>query len=71
MDLKETGLTPKEASTLIGCKEYTIKELARGKRIPHYRVGNRYRFTRSALLKWMADQEKENYNNGGNKNGKH
>jgi len=61
MDVKETGLTPAEASALIGCKEYTIKELARGKRIPHYRVGNRYRFTRSALLKWMADQEKENY----------
>lgn len=71
MDVKETGLTPTEASALIGCKEYTIKELARGKKIPHYRVGNRYRFTRSALIKWMVNQEKENYNNGGNENGKH
>lgn len=35
MDVKETGLTPTEASALIGCKEYTIKELARGKKIPH------------------------------------
>ncbi len=62
MDVKETGLTPAEASALIGCKEYTIKELARGKKIPHYRVGNRYRFTKSALIRWMAEQEEKNYN---------
>lgn len=71
MDVKETGLTPKEASALIGCSAYTIKELAREKRIPHYRVGNRYRFTRSSLIKWMADQEEKNYLSGGNENGKH
>ncbi len=71
MSIKETGLTPTEASALIGCKEYTIKELARGKRIPHYKVGNRYRFTRSALIKWMADQEEKNYLSGGNENAKY
>ncbi len=61
MDAKETGLTPTEASALIGCSAYTIKELARRNEIPFYKVGNRYRFTRSALLKWMADQEGKNY----------
>ena len=62
MDIKkETGLTPVEAGALIGCSAYTIKEMARGNRIPHYRVGNRYLFTRSALLKWMIDQENQNY----------
>ncbi len=61
MDAKETGLTPTEASALIGCSAYTIKELARRNEIPFYKVGNRYRFTRSALLKWMADQEEKNY----------
>ena len=61
MSIKETGLTPKEASALIGCKEYTIKALARAKEIPFYKIGSRYRFTRSSLLKWMNDQEKENY----------
>lgn len=62
-DVKETGLTPDEASALIGCSVYTIKELARGNKIPFYRIGTRYRFTRSALLKWMADQEQRNYSN--------
>ena len=58
---KETGLTPQEAGDLLGCSAYTIKELARGNRIPFYRVGNRYRFTRSTLTEWMAEQEKKNY----------
>lgn len=58
---KETGLTPTEASALIGCSVYTIKELARGNKIPFYKIGSRYRFTRSALLKWMTDQEEKNY----------
>ncbi len=61
MDVKETGLTPTEASALIGCSAYTIKELARRNEIPFYKVGNRYRFTKLALLKWMADQEGKNY----------
>ena len=57
---KETGLTPEEAGALIGCSAYTIKELARNKEIPFYKISNRYRFTRSTLTKWMRDQEKEN-----------
>ena len=59
--VKETGLTPQEAGDLLGCSAYTIKELARGNRIPFYRVGNRYRFTRSTLIEWMAAQEQKNY----------
>lgn len=70
MDIKETGLTPVEAGALVGCSVYTIKDLARRKKIPHYKVGNRYMFTRSALLKWIGEQENKNYNNGGNENGK-
>lgn len=61
MSIKETGLTPVEAAALIGCSVYTIKELARGNKLPFYKIGSRYRFTRSALLKWMTDQEEKNY----------
>lgn len=61
MDVKEIGLTPAEASSLIGCSVYTIKELARGNKIPFYKIGSRYMFTRSALLKWISDQEERNY----------
>lgn len=62
--IKETGLTPEEAGELVGCSAYTIKELARGKRIPFYKVGARYMFTRSALMKWIENQEKQNYMEG-------
>lgn len=69
---KETGLTPQEAGEMIGCSAYTIKELARGKRIPFYKVGTRYMFTRSALMEWISAQEKSNYNRyGGEYNGKY
>lgn len=68
---KETGLTPEEAGTLVGCSAYTIKELARCKKIPFYKVGARYMFTRSALMKWITDQEQENYNEGGTGDGKY
>lgn len=58
---KETGLTPQEAGALVGCSAYTIKELARGGRIPFYKVGSMYRFTRSTLIEWMSEQETRNY----------
>lgn len=58
---KEMGLKPKEAATLIGCSVYTIKQLAREKKIPHYKVGVRFLFSRAALEKWVFNQEKRNY----------
>ena len=58
---KETGLTPQEAGALVGYSAYTIKELARGGRIPFYKVGSMYRFTRSTLIEWMSEQETRNY----------
>ena len=68
---KETGLTPQEAGDLIGCSAYTIKELARGGRIPFYKVGSMYRFTHSALMEWVNEQEIKNYKKGELGNGKH
>ena len=61
MNIKEIGLTPAEAGALIGCSAYTIKDLARRKQIPFYKIGSNYRFTRSGLMKWINDQENENY----------
>lgn len=59
--VKETGLTPEEAGLLIGCSAYTVKFMARNGEIPHYKAGTRYRFTRAALLRWMEQQENDNY----------
>lgn len=52
------NISPKEASQMIGCSEYTIMELARQKKIPHHRVGNRVKFTKESLKKWIEEQEK-------------
>ena len=56
-------MTPQEAAEIVGCSVYTIKELARGHRIPFYKVGVRYMFTRSALVDWIKQQENSNYKN--------
>lgn len=53
------NLSPKEAAQLIGCSEYTIKELARNKKITHHRVGNRIKFTREGLEAWIKQQEEK------------
>lgn len=58
-NMEKLNLTPKEASLLIGCSEYTIKELARMKKIPHHRVGNLIKFTREGLKEWIEQQEKK------------
>lgn len=58
----EYGIKPKEAARFIGCSEYTIKELARQGRVPHYRNGNRIMFTKKGLLKWIELQEKKSWN---------
>lgn len=57
MDKNANAMTAKEASDYLGCSDYTIKEKARLGEIPHYKVGNRYRFRREALEKWITDQE--------------
>lgn len=67
---KTTALTPEEVGTIIGCSAYTVKDLARRKCIPHYKVGNMYRFTRSAILEWIRKQEEKNYV-GSDRNGKY
>jgi len=54
-------LTPTQAAKLIGCSAYTIKKLAREKRIPHYRVGNRIMFNQETLANWINRQEKKNF----------
>lgn len=55
------GMNTKEASKFIGCSAYTIRELAREKKIPYYKIGNRIMFTKDTLLKWINRQEDRNW----------
>jgi excisionase family DNA binding protein len=54
-------MTPKDAAAYIGCSEYTIRDMARKKKVPHYRIGSKIMFRKSTLDKWIAQQETENY----------
>ncbi len=58
---KRLNLSPKEAAELVGCSEYTIKELARQKRIPSHKVGGLIKFTREGLEAWIQVQEKKSW----------
>lgn len=55
------GMNTKEASKFIGCSAYTIRELAREKKIPYYKIGNRIMFTKETLMKWINRQEDRNW----------
>ena len=59
--LKENDiLKPAQASKLIGCSEYTIRDMARRKEIPHFKIRSLVCFRQSALLHWIVEQEKAN-----------
>lgn len=61
LDYEGDSLKPCEAAKFIGCSVYTIKEMARNKKIPHYRVGARILFRKSSLKNWIEKQERENW----------
>lgn len=56
---REAGLTPKEVADMLGCSAWTVRELAKRKALPHYKVGSRYLFTRASIEKWVTRQEKQ------------
>ena len=56
---KKIILRPAEAAKYIGCSEYTIRQMVRERRIPHYRIGVKILFTKNSLDKWIEEQEKK------------
>jgi excisionase family DNA binding protein len=46
----------REAATLLGAHEQTVRRLARRGEIPAYKVGTDWRFRREALLRWTEEQ---------------
>jgi excisionase family DNA binding protein len=49
-------LTLSEASKWAKVSDRTLWQLARDNAVPHFRVGNQYRFLASALSAWAASQ---------------
>jgi excisionase family DNA binding protein len=50
-------LTAAEAAALLQLSTKTLKRLAQAGRVPARRVGQQWRFSRSALLDWLAGKE--------------
>lgn len=52
-------LTVEEAAEFLQVSAYMVRQWARERKIPAARIGGRYwRFRRSALTEWVADQER-------------
>lgn len=54
-------MTAEEVACYIGCKEWTVKEMSRMKKIPFYKVGRLYRYKKSSIDGWIKRQEEKNY----------
>ena len=50
-------LTVEQAAELLQLSGKTLKRLAQAGRIPGRRVGNQWRFSRQALMDWLAGKD--------------
>ena len=52
-------LSPDEAAHMLGLSAYTIRAMARDRELPALRLGRYWRFRRSSLQEWIAEQERK------------
>lgn len=50
-------LTVEQAAELLQLSSKTLKRLAQAGRVPGRRVGNQWRFSRQALMDWLAGKD--------------
>lgn len=55
--LKNNTLNLKDAAVYLGCCEDTLRTMARGGKIRHYRINSKYCFRQAVLDDWIAEQE--------------
>ena len=55
----EEVLTPDEAAELLRSDAATVTAMAEDGKLPGRKVGDEWRFTRSALLRWLGGEEEE------------
>ena len=55
---EERLLSPDEAGELLGISAWTARQWAKEQRIPALKLGKFWRFRRSSLIAWMAEQER-------------
>lgn len=52
--------TIEEAAVYLKCSTWSLYQMCKEKSIPHFRIGNRIRFTQEGLEKHIKHQEKMN-----------
>ncbi|MBI5873308.1 MAG: helix-turn-helix domain-containing protein [Candidatus Omnitrophica bacterium] len=52
----------REVAEYLHLHPFTVHKLARETRLPGFKIGNDWRFRRSAIEKWVKLQEKLNHN---------
>ena len=57
--MNEPLLTISQLSELLNVKPQTIRSLCRQDKVPHLRLGNRYRFVKQAVLDYLQVKEKK------------
>ena len=50
-------LTPAQLAGLLQIEEATLIELAEKKELPGRKIGEEWRFSREAILAWLAEEE--------------
>ena len=58
-------MTAAEVAQYLQVHRGTIYDLARGGKIPFFRIGFDYRFYKDAIDKWMTDRSSEGLKKGG------
>ena len=53
-------MTSGDVADMLGCSAYTIRDLARKKKIPHFKVGSKYMFREDSINDWICKQEDSN-----------
>lgn len=62
--MQKDVLNVEEAAELLGVSPWTVREQARMGRLPGRKVGKEWRFSRAALLSWLAGSQQDGQSSG-------
>jgi len=57
--VRDRLLSANEAAQLLGVSAYTIRQWARERRIPYYKVGRLLRFDADEIERWLGQQRRD------------
>jgi len=64
---ERSTLKAREAAAYLGVSYLLLREMAKRGEVPHIRAGRLVLFRKEALDRWMDEQERSNFREGGEK----